>query len=204
MLRCVLTSAAAAALSSACMAGMMPPMGGPMQMFMISVDNDMQSVMAMPMGDFGPVQLQNYGDTYSGDASVLNGTWFNRQWGWAPGGFINLGDNSLWIERVSSTPGLSVYMGGSGMELGSMDPIFGTDGSSDRIQWDGMMLHNWFAGTTPGTYEYSFRIYVGDSQGNDLGWQSATTRFTFELVPAPGALALIVAAGLARNRRRHA
>ncbi|MFM1803916.1 MAG: hypothetical protein RL136_795 [Planctomycetota bacterium] len=178
-----------------------PPMGGPMQMYSITIDTNMQSVMAMPMGTFSTVNLVDYGATYSGAASVLNGQAFNSQWGWFSGGFADLGDNSVWIELVSATPGLNVYRGGGMGMPPTFVPIFGTDGSSNRIQWNGMMLHNYYAGIMDGYYEHTYRVYVGDAMGNDLGWSAATVTWSFS-VPAPGAVAVLGLSGLVGSRRR--
>jgi hypothetical protein len=49
------------------------------------------------------------------------------------------------------------------MNMGSFAPIFGTNGSSSRIQWNGTMLHNWYAATAAGSYSATYRIYFGDS-----------------------------------------
>lgn len=199
----IVLSAAAASLSASIASAQAPPMGGPMQMYMVSIDTDAQTLMAMPMSpDFTTVELQNYGDTYSGAAAVLNGTWFNRQWGWNSSGFADLGDNRVWIELLSATPGLSIYSGGAFGNAGTFDPIFGTEGSSNRIAWNGVMLHNWYAGTTPGLYAHSYRLYVGDADGNDLGWSSAQVEWTFSIVPAPGAMAVFAAGGLLAGGRR--
>ncbi len=202
----IVLSAAAASVTTSIASAQAPPMGGPMQMYMVSVDTDMQTLMAMPMSpDFTTVELQNYGESYSGDAAILDGTWFNRQWGWNSGGFVDLGDNRVWIELLSATPGLSVYSGGAFGNPGTFDPIFGTDGSSSRIAWNGAMLHNWYAGTTPGFYAHTYRLYVGDADGNDLGWTSAQVEWTFNIVPAPTAMAAFAIGGLfagGRRRRR--
>jgi len=184
-----------------------PQMGGPMQMYMIEVNRDMQSIMAMPMGSFGTVELQSYGVDYTGAASALNGLSYNAQWGWNAGGFIDLQEGEhFWIELVSATgpEGLSVFSGGTMMNPGTFDPIFGTDGSSSRIEWNGQMLHNWYAGDVAGFWSHDYRLYIGDADGNALdGWSDASATFTFQNVPAPGAAAVLALGGLAGRRRRN-
>jgi hypothetical protein len=194
---------AAALASSSALAQMEgPPMGGPMQMYSVAVDVANQSLMATPMGNFSTVQLQYHDATYMGNASVLNGMAFNAQWGWIASGFADLGSNSLWIELLSADPGLEIYRGGTMMNPGDYSAILGTNGSANRIQWSGSMLHNWYATTEAGYYEHTYRIYVGDAQGNDMGWQSAQVTWSWNLVPAPGAVAALGAFGLVGGRRR--
>ena len=126
--------------------------------------------------------------------SVVNGgVAVSRQLGWddntalhgsgitVPGNLINqvkaaFGSTaSIWIERISQSPGLETYfadgmfgVGGvsSGMLSGTPQPyssmmtglpiiyannynaIFGTGGSSTKWQWDGSMIHNVYAVST--------------------------------------------------------
>lgn len=59
--------------------------------------------------------------------------------------------------------------------------IFGTDGSSSKWQWDGTMIHNVYAvGTQYITepnqlFSATYRVYIGDSAGNDIAPEAATT-----------------------------
>lgn len=108
----------------------------------------------------------------------------------------------MWIELLSATPGLSISSGGAFGNAGTFEPIFGTEGSSNRIEWSGTMLHNWYAGTTPGAYAHTYRLYVGDAEGNDVGWSSAQVEWTFDIVPAPGAMAVFASGGLLAGGRR--
>jgi hypothetical protein len=61
------------------------------------------------------------------------------------------------------------------------DGIFGTAGSPTRWQWDGTMIHNVYAVATPYLVEpnqlfsATYRVYVGDSAGNDIAPEAATT-----------------------------
>jgi MYXO-CTERM domain-containing protein len=109
----------------------------------------------------------------------------------------------LWIEQLSATPGLLSYSGGTMMNQGSFAPIFGTAGSSSRIQWNGAMLHNWYAATSAGDYSATYRIYFGDAQGNATdGFQAGEVTLNWTAVPAPGAAGALGLAGLLATRRR--
>ncbi|MCC6968828.1 MAG: hypothetical protein IT434_01275 [Phycisphaerales bacterium] len=143
-----------------------PHMGGEMKHVMVWRDGSSLETMideTVPL----PI-LTNYDETYSGAASVLNGTWYNSQYGWVVEGFWEVPPGaSIWIERLSGTPGLSSYSGGT-MTTPAFTPIFGTAGSPARIMWDGRMLHNWYAATEPGPYEATYKVYFGDAGGTPL------------------------------------
>lgn len=93
------------------------------------------------------------------------------------GGFV-------YIECIESSPGLLAYAGRAFGPYAFMDPLFGTAGSSTRMIWDGVMLHNYSAVTAPGHYAATYRVYFGDSTGAalpgyeageiTLGWVWAT------------------------------
>lgn len=105
--------------------------------------------------------------------SVVAGKAYNLQYAWNPGGvFTPPAGASVWIECLSSSPGLEVYDGpGNKMENPPRrySPIFGTAGSSKRWEWYGRMAHNTYAIRNPTspivTAEY--RIYFGDAETGD-------------------------------------
>ncbi|MFG0292237.1 MAG: hypothetical protein ACF8MJ_03680 [Phycisphaerales bacterium JB050] len=180
----------------------MPQMGGPMKHIMVSLDGDM--LMAHVDPSVPTPVLMDYGHEYDGDASVLNGTMYNAQYGWMVEGFwAPPSGSSIWIEQTSATPGLLAYSGGTMMDQGSFDPIFGTDGSSPRIEWDGTMLHNWYAVTAPGEYLASYAVYFGDDLGNPIpGFEPAQVTLQWNAVPTPASAALLGLAGCIGIRRR--
>jgi len=177
-----------------------PQMGGPMKHLMVHLHGTMLHVHideSVPT----PIML-NYGESYAGNASVLDGKMYNAQYGWMVEGFWAPPAGSfLWIEQISATPGLEVYGGGAF----GFAPIFGTDGSSPRIQWNGMMLHNWYAATTPGVYEATYNVYFGDASGMPTpGFQPDQVTLSLIAVPAPGAAGLLAMGALVAARRRRA
>ncbi|MBX3322398.1 MAG: hypothetical protein KF757_05355 [Phycisphaeraceae bacterium] len=155
------TLASAASAVNPQMGGMMKHLGVEMHggsMLHIHVDHSVPTPL-----------LQNYGHAYDAPADVLNDTMYNAQYGWMIEGFWTLPPNAtIWIEQLDATPGLQVYIGGTMMNQGTFAPIFGTAGSSPRIAWNGTMLHNWYAVTTPGVYEATYRVYLGDANGLPL------------------------------------
>jgi len=160
-----------------------PKMGGPMKHMMVGFDGEILEVHVD--GNVPRPALQNYDETYEGDAAVLNDTWYNAQYGWLVDGFWTPpGDSLLWIEEMHATPGLLTYSGGNMMAPHSFDPIFGTDGSAMSIQWDGAMLHNWYAVTERGNYMARYHVYFGDEEGDPTpGFEPAevTLEWTAEM-----------------------
>ena len=151
------------------------------------------------------VTLQTYaGESYDGAASVLNGTAYSSRFGFLNDGFLTLGqDQHLWIERTAGTAGLQAYSGGMRpmAPMHSFEEIFAADG--DRIEYLGVMNHPWFATTSLGAHEMSFRVYIGDAQGlADSSIEADTFTLSFNAVPTPGAGVLLGMGGLLATRRR--
>ena len=102
-------------------------------------------------------------------------------------------DAGIWIEVIDQSVGLKSYLAVGRFGVNAADtetvdpavngytPIFGTGGSSPRWRWDGQMDHNSYAVprallTAPDQEFYAtYRLYVGDSQGNPLANTPATT-----------------------------
>lgn len=123
----------------------------------------------------GTPVLRDTGATYTGGASILNGTYFNGQYGWTVGGFwIPPTGAFVYLEQIDATPGLNVYA------QGTYAPIFSTSGASPSIRWSGSMLHNWYSTTTPGQHEATYLVYFGDAGGSPVsGYTPATVTLTF-------------------------
>ncbi|MEO0631924.1 MAG: hypothetical protein AAFY46_14550, partial [Planctomycetota bacterium] len=154
-----------------------------------------------------PLEMQTFGESYQGNASVLDGTYYSSQYGFLADGFISLPQGaSISIEMLSATPGLNVYEGGLRMmrENHTYTPIFGTDGSDITWEWGGTMHHPWFAVDELGFYEAEFEVYISDAVTGDRlsGFVSDTVTLQWQAVPAPGAAALLGLGGLAASRRR--
>jgi len=145
---------------------------------------------------------------------VLNGTAFSRQLGWNPGTGMNaaavqaaFGSGAgIWIQEISSSAGLETYLavgkfGVNSNNTATVDPaanaytgIFGTNGSSQAWKWDYMMDHN--TNTVPLSsivaanqqFSATYRLYIGDADGNDIAPGAATTttwNWTANAVPTP-------------------
>ena len=153
-----------------------------------------------------PILMNRFaGETYDGAASVLDDTFYSSQYGWLADGFISLGqDEFMWIEHVSSTAGLNVYEGGLRMmrDMHTYEAIQGTDGSDDAWMWGGTMMHNWYSADELGSYEATYRVFVGDADGNAYSqYTSDTVTLYFNAVPTPGALGVLAMGSLVAARR---
>ncbi|MDF1809271.1 MAG: PEP-CTERM sorting domain-containing protein [Phycisphaerales bacterium] len=180
----------------------------PMEHIMISMNGSNLEAHANT-GVSNPIEmLQFSGEMYDGNASSLNEQFYSDQYGWVLDGIVDPGfGNSIWIEMTHQSQGLTTYEGGRRMMIGvqTFDPIFGTDGSETNWQWNGMMTHNWYSADTLGEFEASYRIYIGDSQGNAItSFGEAVVTLNFSAVPAPASLSLLGMGTLIATRRRRA
>ncbi len=154
-----------------------------------------------------PLAMRTFGESYQGNASVLDGKFYSSQYGFLADGFISLpAGAAISIEMLSATQGLEVYEGGLRSMLANHTyaPIFGTDGSDTAWQWGGTMHHPWFAAGALGSYEAVFEVYLSDAATGDRlsGFVSDTVTLQWRAVPAPGTAAVLGLGGLVASRRR--
>jgi hypothetical protein len=196
---------------------------------------------SMGKPDLSATTFANYDPTQPW--AVLQNSAFSRQLGWWAGSGtanVTLQTNieaaygtgaSIWIESVSQSAGLETYLavGKSGVNADNsttVDPlaggysgIFGTAGSSTKWQWDYKMDHNTYA--VPLTYlsanqiySATYKVYIGDSSGNELAAASGASTLepwkwrapAVMPVPEPETYAMLMAGlgilGAVARRRR--
>lgn len=204
-----ITKVTAAVLVASCgpaLAEIPDSFGWPMEHIEITFDGNAVGAAAHTDAEHRIEMRRFNGVAYDGAASVLDGSYYSDQYGIVADGFISLGAGEfMWVERTSSSAGLSVYEGGMRMmrEFHTYDAIFGTDGSSDRWMWGGTMVHNWFSAESAGEHEASFNIYVGDANGDALSqYTGASFTLYFNAVPAPSALGVLGLGVLGAARRK--
>jgi hypothetical protein len=94
-------------------------------------------------------------------------------------------NSQIWIRKLSGPADLKAYRRSSSVPK-ALAPIFGTDGATNALYWNGMMFHPVFA-APPGTNSYSatFEVYLLDtSTGQDVpGSSSGPLVFTWTDVP---------------------
>ncbi len=161
------------------------------------------------------VTMQDNPGTFTGAPSVLNDLGYNGQFGWMANGFISLPPMSgIFVRTISMSEHLSVF------EQASFDEILGTGSSTDTWQWNGTMIHNWYATEAKGPHHASYEVFVGDLAGNPLdGYQSGFIELNFQYgpdlsgrvgsldqsiraVPAPGSLLLLAMGSFVGTKRR--
>lgn len=180
----------------------------PMEHVMISMDNN-QLEAHTNTDALHPVEMQRFvGQTYTGNAAALEDQYYSDQYGWILNGIVDPGfGNSIWIELISQTDGLSTFEGGRRMMIDqqTFNPIFGTDGSDMAWQWSGMMTHNWYSAQELGDYAATYRIFIANDQGTQgTSFGDTTVTLNFRAVPAPSAIALLGLGSLVATRRRRA
>ncbi len=171
LMRMMMTATVLVVMPTVLQAQGWPNNEGPMHHVLITLDSGTQvlNVEAPALAD--PPELRCYVENYNTPADVLNDSCYNDQYGWLAGGFIELpAESAIWVELVDQSGGLDFYQGGMRpmTPMHTYDAILGTDGSSERWQWNGMMTHNWVRATTLGSKSATFNVYVGDLQGDPL------------------------------------
>lgn len=147
-----------------------PTLGGPMSHLLVTVFNQ-QVYLGFESPDMATVTMQSP-DEFTGSAAVLSGMGYNAQFGWLANGFVSIpGNAGVFVRTVSTSPFLSVYS-----ESG-FQPILGL---GDVWQWNGTMVHNWYATEVQGEHRARYEVFVGDLTGTPLtGWGSAEIELTF-------------------------
>ncbi len=159
----VLSSAQGATLTSV-------PMQGGMVMPIVSYhasDGMLHVMMPSTVPQLTPLLVSNPGDSFDPadpwfDAldPSRRGLSFSRRYGFVmdamtdtlPAGY------QIWIRKLSGSVGLSAYRYRDSAPK-MLDPIFGTDGVTNALYWNGMMFHPVFA-APPGTNGYSASLEV--------------------------------------------
>lgn len=202
-------------LASPAMAYVTPKMGGGQQnasMVMPNVQFDgtnlsitgLLDMMGMPISDVPVMRPLTAPDAFDPTKlyySALNGKAYNSQYGWNMDATHSASLPSgadIWIEELDASPGLKTY------EANTYTPIFGTDSSSTKYQWGGIMLHNSYV-VEPQIANWSahYKLYLGDSSGDAIaGYGAAEITLNWASVPEPSAMGLLGLGGLMLMRRR--
>lgn len=92
---------------------------------------------------------------------------------------------AIWIRKLSSTPGLGAYRYRGGTTK-AWDPIFGTAGTTNALQWDGTMFHPGFT-APPGTQSYTatFEAFLLDTATGQPVPGANTGPFVFNWTDVP-------------------
>jgi hypothetical protein len=157
------------------------PFVGGMLMPMVSYNETegMIHVMMPPeVPQLTPLMVSNPGDSFdpadpwfSALDPSAQGAAFSRRYGFVMDGNTDLlpAGTQIWIRKLSSSPGLSAYRYQETAPK-ALQPIFGTDGVTNALYWNGMMFHPVFA-APPGTNSFSatFEVFLLDTTtGNEV------------------------------------
>jgi hypothetical protein len=193
---CAVLLAAAADSGRAATLVSVPKQGG-MVMPMVTyhaADNTLDVTMPSVVPQLTPLMVSNPGDGFDPadpwfealDPSA-RGMAFSRRYGFVMDADTALLPASLqiWIRKLSSSPGLFVYRYQE-TEPKALEPIFGTEGVTNALYWNGNMFHPVFA-AAPGTNSFSatFEAYLLDATtGQEVpGSSSGPLLFTWTDVP---------------------
>ena len=173
------------------------PMQGGMVMPMVSYhssDGKVHVMMPATVPQLTPLLVSNPGDSFDPadpwfgalDPSA-QGRAFSRRYGFVMDANTDLlpAGTQIWIRKLSGSAGLSAYRYAE-TEPKALQPIFGTEGVTNALYWNGMMFHPVFA-APPGTNSYSatFEVYLLDTTtGQEVtGSSSGPLVFTWTDVP---------------------
>jgi hypothetical protein len=112
---------------------------------------------------------------------------FSRRYGFVMDTATDLlpAGTAIWIRKLSSSPGLGAYRYRSGANK-AWEPIFGTAGSTNALQWDGTMFHPGFT-APPGTQAYTatFEAFLVDTSTGQPVPGTDTGPFVFNWTDVP-------------------
>lgn len=151
------------------------PFVGTMLMPMVSysaADGMIHVMMPTEVPQLTPLMVSNPGDSFGPADPWFNaldpsaqGMAFSRRYGFMMDANTDLlpAGTQMWIRKLSSSPGLSAYRYQETAPK-ALQPIFGTDGTTNALYWNGMMFHPVFA-APPGTNTFTatFEAYLLDT-----------------------------------------
>jgi hypothetical protein len=185
-----------------------PHVDGAMEHMFVTFDGTNLGV-TLENPDHLPLPMLAYpGESYTSPADVLNGKGYSSQFGWSISGIWAPPTGTyIYAKVLDQTPGLETYQGGRRpvLQTHTYAPIFGTAGSPDFWGWPPpyMMCHNWYAASDFGSYEATYNVYLGDSNGvPNPAYGSANVTLGWTYTPEPSTLVLLGIVGLFMLHRR--
>lgn len=173
------------------------PMQGGMVMPMLSyqaADGRMHVMMDATVPQLTPLLVSNPGDSFSpGDPwfealdPSRQSRSFSRRYGFVMDAMTDPlpANTQMWIRKLSSTPGLSGYRYADTAPK-AFQPIFGTDGATNALYWNGMMFHPAFtAPSGTNTYTATFEAYLVNTTTGAEVPNSSTGPFVFNWTNEP-------------------
>jgi len=173
------------------------PMQGGMVMPMVSYhadDGRIHVMMPPEIPQLTPLLLSNPGDNFDPadpwfDAldPSRQGASFSRRYGFVMDAMSDLlpAGTQMWIRKLSTPADLKVYRYASSAPK-ALEPIFGTDGVTNSLYWNGMMFHPVVA-AAPGTNgcTATFEVYLLDTATGQEVANSSSGPLTFDWTNVP-------------------
>lgn len=165
------------------------PMQGGMVMPMISYHSEhghLHVTMDPAVPQLTPLAVSNPGDSFNSTDPwfealdpAREGRSFSRRYGFVMDSMTELlpAGTAIWIRMLSSSPGLSAYRY-SNTEPKTFEPIFGTDGTTNAMFWNGMMFHPIFSAPQgSGPLTATFEAFLVNSTTGEAVPNSSTGPF---------------------------
>jgi len=189
LLAAVLSAAGAFRVSAAIQTQV--PMQGSMAMPMVSYHASGGMMMVMMPGavpQLTPLLVSNPGDSFDPADPWFNaldpsaqGASFSRRYGFVMDTMTDPlpANTQMWIRKLSGPADLKIYRYSSSVPK-ALEPIFGTDGTTNALYWNGMMFHPVVA-APPGTngYTATFEVYLLDTTTGQEVANSSSGPLTF-------------------------
>lgn len=173
------------------------PMQGGMVMPMVSYSaakDGITVMMPLTVPQLTPLLVSNPSDRFNPEDPWFGnldpsreGLAFSRRYGFVMSGNTDIlpASREIWIRRLSGSPGLSAFRY-QDTEPKAMEPIFGTQGVTNAMRWNGKMFHPLFT-APPGTNELTatFEAYLLDTATGEEVPNSSSGDLVFNWTTAP-------------------
>ena len=173
------------------------PMQGGMVMPMLSyqeAEGRMHVMMDVTVPQLTPLLVSNPGDGFDpGDPwfealdPSRQSRSFSRRYGFVMDSMTDPlpANTQMWIRKLSSTPGLSAYRYADTTPK-AFEPIFGTEGTTNALRWNGMMFHPTFtAPSGTNAHTATFEAYLVNTTTGAEVPNSSTGPFVFDWTTLP-------------------
>lgn len=173
------------------------PMQGSMAMPMVSYHTSDSMIHVMMPGavpQLTPLLVSNPGDSFDPADPWFNaldpsaqGASFSRRYGFVMDAMTDPlpANTQMWIRKLSGPAELKIYnYSSSAPKLFS--PVFGTDGTTNAVQWNGMMWHPVVAAPAgTNSYTATFEVYLVNTTTGQAVPNSSSGPLTFNWTNVP-------------------
>ena len=173
------------------------PMQGGMVMPMVSYNEQagkIQVMMPTEVPQLTSLLISNPGDSFAPTDPWFDaldpsrrGDSFSRRYGFVMSEMSDLlpEGTQMWIRKISGPPEVKIYRY-FGTDPKAFEPIFGTEGVTNALHWNGMMFHPVIT-APPGTNDYSlaFEVFLKNADSGEELANSSSGPLEFKLTNIP-------------------